>query len=85
MGDSDRRGWRSLLNQRAYQLARLSVTMPVLSLVDLLVAVGFGAAVFGEAHFASPFGLLGEIGGLVALEIAVRKLARLEETSIRST
>ena len=73
-----------LLNQRAYQLARLSVTMPVVSLVDLMVAVGFGFAVFGEPHFASPFGLLGEIGGLVALAIAVWKLAGLEETAIGS-
>lgn len=73
-----------LLNQRAYQLARLSVTMPVLSLVDLLVAVGFGSAVFGEPHFASPFGLLGEIGGVVALAMSVWKLARLEEKSIGS-
>ncbi len=38
------------MNQLAYQAARLSVTMPVLNMVDVLVAIGFGSAVFGERH-----------------------------------
>ncbi len=36
------------INQRSYQLAPLSTSMPVLNVVDVLVALAFGVVVFGE-------------------------------------
>jgi len=68
-----------LLNQLAYQAARLSVTMPVLNMVDVLVAIGFGSAVFGERHLTSPTQLIAEIAGLFAMGVGVWQLARLQD------
>ena len=73
-----------LLNQLAYQAARLSVTMPVLNMVDVLVAIGFGSAVFGERHLTSPAQLIAELAGLFAMGVGVWQLARLQEMSTRS-
>jgi hypothetical protein len=73
-----------LINQHAYQTARLSVIMPVLNTVDVLVAIGFGAVVFGERHLTSPTELIAEIAGLLAMGIGVRQLARLQDLSTRS-
>ena len=36
------------LNQRAYQIAPIAFSMPLVNVVDIVVAVLFGAAVFGE-------------------------------------
>ncbi|MEP6814651.1 MAG: DMT family transporter [Marmoricola sp.] len=49
-------------NQVAYRRARLSASMPVLNIVDVLVALGFGYIVFGEVPRHSPL--------LVAVELA---------------
>jgi hypothetical protein len=73
-----------LINQHAYQTARLSVIMPVLNTVDVLVAIGFGAVVFGERHLTSPTELIAEIAGLLAMGIGVWQLARLQDLSSRS-
>jgi drug/metabolite transporter (DMT)-like permease len=64
-----------LLNQRAFQATRLSVTMPMVNIVNVLVAIGFGAAVFGERLFATPLTLVVEVLALVAMGIGVRQLA----------
>jgi hypothetical protein len=71
-------------NQLAYRAARLSVTMPVLNMVDVLVAIGFGSAVFGERHLTSPTQLIAEIAGLFAMGVGVWQLARLQDLSARS-
>jgi len=42
------------VNQLAYRSARLSASMPVLNVVNCLVAVGFGHAVFGESLTSGP-------------------------------
>lgn len=68
-----------LLNQRAYQAARLSVTMPILNIVDVVVALAFGLSVFGEQLFSSPLRLLLEVGGLLIIGIGVWQLARHQE------
>jgi hypothetical protein len=73
-----------LINQFAYQAARLSVTMPILNMVDVLVAIGFGSAVFGERHHTSPTQLTAEIAGLMAMGVGVWQLARLQDLSTRS-
>jgi hypothetical protein len=70
-----------LLSQRAYQVARLSVIMPILNIVDVLVAISFGAIVFGERLFSSPVHLAGEIVGLVVMAVGVWQLAQHEEGS----
>lgn len=64
-----------LLNQRAYQVTRLSVSAPILNIVQVFVALGFGIVVFGE-EFGSSFGVLvGEVVGLVIVVIGVYRLA----------
>ena len=69
------------LTQRAYQAARLSVTMPILNIADVLVAIGFGSSVFGEKLFSSPARLVAELAGLIVMGIGVWQLARQEEES----
>jgi hypothetical protein len=73
-----------LINQFAYQAARLSVTIPMLNMVDVLVAIGFGSAVFGERHQTSPTQLTAELAGLMSMGVGVWQLARLQDLSARS-
>jgi len=68
-----------LLSQRAYHAARLSVAMPILNIVDVLVAIAFGTMVFGERVFSSPARLAAEIIGLTLMAVGVWQLAREEE------
>jgi hypothetical protein len=63
------------LNQRAFQATRLSVTMPVVNIVNVLVAIAFGVAVFDEQIFSSPLSLVIEVVGLAAMAVGVRQLA----------
>jgi hypothetical protein len=70
-----------VLSQHAYQAARLSVTIPVLNIVDVVGALAFGLVVFGEELFATPAGLLAEVLGLVAMGLGVWKLAHHQELS----
>lgn len=72
--------WALFLNQRAYQGTRLSGSMPVLNIVDVLVATGFGFVVFGERLSSSPGTLLGELVGLVAMGWGVARLAGLPDS-----
>ncbi len=66
------------MNQRAYQIAPITFSMPVVNVVDILVAVLFGAAVFGEVpghtvgHLAAQLGALGCVAVGLALIAAVR-------------
>ncbi len=65
-----------MLNQRAFQATRLSVTMPVVNIVNVIVAIGFGMAVFGEELFSTPLILVVEVIAIVAMGVGVRQLAR---------
>lgn len=67
-----------LLNQRAFQATRLSVTMPMVNIVNVLVAIAFGFAVFGERLFATPVTLVVEVVALVAMGVGVRQLAKAD-------
>ena len=58
-------GCAVLLNQRAYQNARLSITAPVLDIAQVLVAITFGILVFGERFDGSMLAFGAEIAGLV--------------------
>lgn len=64
-----------LLNQRAYQSTRLSVTAPVLNIVQLLISLSFGLIVFGEQLFASPTTVVFEVLGLAVMVLGVVRLA----------
>ncbi|HEX8489031.1 MAG TPA: DMT family transporter [Propionibacteriaceae bacterium] len=64
-----------LLNQRAFQATRLSVTMPMVNIVNVMVAIVFGFAVFGERLFSSPLTLGVEVLALVVMGVGVRQLA----------
>lgn len=64
-----------LLNQRAYQSTRLSVTTPVLNICQLAVSVTFGLLVFAERLFASPLTVVAEVTGLAIMVFAVCMLA----------
>lgn len=64
-----------LLNQRAYQSTRLSVTAPVLNIAQLLVSLSFGLVVFSEQLFASPATVVFEVAGLAVMVLGVTRLA----------
>ena len=68
------------MNQRAYQLASLSVSMPLINVVDVVVAVLFGALVFHELPGHTP-ALLGlQACALAWLCLGLREITRLEES-----
>ncbi|GAA3553180.1 hypothetical protein GCM10022197_05330 [Microlunatus spumicola] len=75
------------LSQRAFQASRLSVSVPVLNIVDVLVAVGFGSVVFREHLFRSPGQLLVELVGATMIVVGVWQLVkegeRLHESHLR--
>lgn len=71
--------WAMSLNQRAYQVTRLSVSMPILNIVDVVVALAFAAAVFGEHLASNPGTLAAEALALGVMALGVRQLARREE------
>jgi uncharacterized membrane protein YoaK (UPF0700 family) len=67
------------LNQHAFQATRLSVSMPMVNIADVLVAITFGVIVFGEPLYSTPLTLVVEVLGLLAMAVGVRQLARRGE------
>ena len=65
------------INQRAYQIAPLAFSMPVVNVVGVLVAIVFGAFVFGEVPGHSPVGMVVQLLGLGTLAVGLREIARL--------
>lgn len=65
-----------LCNQVAYRSARLSSSMPVLNVVDVLLALVFGYVVFHEVPRHSPGVLVLEAAALVAMLAGLWILAR---------
>ncbi|GAB7007191.1 hypothetical protein JCM18899A_46660 [Nocardioides sp. AN3] len=65
------------MNQRAYQLAPLSASMPLLNVLDVLVAVTFGALVFHETPEHGPALILLQCSALACLVVGLRQIARL--------
>lgn len=72
-------GCAVLVNQRAYQTTRLSVSMPLLNIVDMLVALAFAVVVFGETPRFDGVHALAEAAGLLAMGVGVFGLARMAE------
>jgi hypothetical protein len=65
------------MNQRAYQLATLSTSMPLVNVTDVVVAVTFGALVFHEAPTHAPGLLVVQGAALVCLAVGLHMIARL--------
>ena len=68
------------INQRAYQIAPLAFSMPVVNVMGVLVAIVFGAFVFGEVPGHSPGGMAVQLLGLGVLAVGLREIARLAPT-----
>lgn len=64
------------LNQRAYRSGPLSASMPLLNIVDVLVAIGFGVVVFHERPSTGVVAVLGQVVGIVVILIGLRGAAR---------
>ena len=71
-----------MTNQVAYRSARLSASMPVLNIVDGLLALGFGYVVFDEVPRHDPVALLVEVPALVAIATGLWVLAQYEEAFV---
>lgn len=68
-----------LLNQHIYNWTRLPESLPMLNLVNPLVALTFGVVVFAERPSGSPLSLVLEIVGLAVVLAGVFALGRTEE------
>lgn len=66
--------WGLALNQRTYQVAPLAVSMPVLNVVDVLVAIAIGYLVFGEVPAHRPMSLLFDGCGIALMGAGLRQL-----------
>lgn len=65
------------INQRAYQLAPLAVSMPVLNVVNVLVSLTFGVIVFAEIPTRHPLGIAVLGLCLVLMGVGLRMLANV--------
>lgn len=65
------------INQRAYHLAPLAISMPALNVVDVLVALAFGVMVFGEVPTRHPAGIAVLGLCLVLMGLGLRMLAHV--------
>ena len=61
--------------QRGYTAARMSASMPVLNVTDVLVALLFGAVVFDQVPAHDPGALLGEVLAAGLMILGLRRLA----------
>ncbi len=66
------------VNQRAYQIAPIAFSMPIVNVVDVLVAVGFGAIVFNELPGHGPGSLVVQLAALGCVAVGLRGIAHLE-------
>jgi drug/metabolite transporter (DMT)-like permease len=67
------------LSQSAFQATRLSVSAPVLNIVDVLVAVAFGSIVFKDRLFDTPGQLGVELLGVTMIGVGVWQLVKESE------
>jgi hypothetical protein len=68
------------INQRAYQVAPLSASMPMINVVGSLVALALGIAMFGEIPAHDPLALLGQAGGLAVVGYGLYQIALTLQT-----
>jgi len=67
--------WAIVLNQRAYQATRMSLTAPTLNITQVIVAIMFGILVLGEQTGSSPGVVTAEVVGLAVTILGIRNLA----------
>lgn len=72
------------MNQRAYQIAPLAFSMPLVNVVDVIVAVLFGVAVFGEQPTHLPALVVLQGLGLLVTAVGLRQISSLEPSSLPS-
>jgi hypothetical protein len=63
------------LNQRAYQLSRLSHSMPVLNVTSVLLSILLGSMLFDESLPTSPSSLVIQALGLVGVAWGLYRIA----------
>jgi hypothetical protein len=68
-----------LTNQRAYQTAGLSASMPVLNIANVVTALTFGLLVFQEIPRHTPVLLLVEVVALGCIAVGLLLVVRVEE------
>ncbi len=74
--------WGFALNQRAYQAAPLAVSLPVLTVLELLAAIAFGFYVFGERPADQPAAVALEITALLLMGLGIVQLCRRADPGI---
>lgn len=73
------------VNQRAYQIAPLSVSMPMVNIVNVMVALAFGRVVLGETVAHDPLALVAQAVGLTCMAVGMRLVARTSPTPTPAT
>jgi drug/metabolite transporter (DMT)-like permease len=68
-------------NQRAYQLAPLSVSMPLLNVVTVLTSLTFGWWVFAENPVPSGASIIVMAGSLGVMALGLTRIAQIQATS----
>ena len=71
--------WAIVLNQRAYQATRMSLTAPTLNITQVMVAIAFGILVLGEDAGSSAGVVAGETIGLAVAILGIANLAALPD------
>ena len=66
-------------NQRAYQVAPLSASLPIVNVVDVIVAIAFGAFVFGEQPASDGRSLALQVMALAVTGFGVWRITCLEQ------
>jgi drug/metabolite transporter (DMT)-like permease len=70
-------------NQQAYRYARLSASMPVLNVVDGVVAVVFGLVAYNEVLRHSPLFVTIEVLAFGAISLGLVVVSRLDDTTLQ--
>lgn len=65
-------------NQRAFHAGRLAASMPILNVVNVLVAMLFGWFVFGEAPVQGPLSLAVQVLSFGVMGLGLAWIARLD-------
>jgi hypothetical protein len=69
------------MNQRAYQLAPLSCSLPLVNVTDIAVAVLFGAVVLGQPPAHTPTLVCLQVAALCCVGVGLSRIARLRAGS----
>lgn len=73
------------VNQRAYQIAPIAFSMPLVNVLDISVALVFGALVLQEVPGHTLTGLVAEAASLGCVAWGLRGIARLESGDVTTT